>query len=70
MSGETASFLVGGEFPIPVSSNPSNGVSTITVDFKQYGVSLAFVPTVLPDGQINLRVRPEVSELTTAGAVT
>lgn len=67
MSGETASFLVGGEFPIPVSSNPSNG---ITVDFKQYGVSLAFVPTVLSDGQINLRVRPEVSELTTAGAVT
>ncbi len=70
MSGETASFLVGGEFPIPVASNPSNGVNTITVDFKQYGVSLAFVPTVLSDGQINLRVRPEVSELTTEGAVT
>ncbi len=70
MSGETASFLVGGEFPIPVSSNQSGGINTITVDFKQYGVSLAFVPTVLADGQINLRVRPEVSELTTDGAVT
>jgi len=70
MSGETASFLAGGEFPIPVSSNISNGVPTITVEFKQYGVSLAFVPTVLSDGQINLRVRPEVSQLTTDGAVT
>ena len=69
MSGETASFLVGGEFPIPVASNPSNGINTITVDFKQFGVSLAFVPTVLSDGQINLHVRPEVSELTTEGAV-
>jgi len=70
MSGETASFLVGGEFPVPVSSSVTGGVPTITVDFKQYGVSLAFVPTVLSDGQINLRVRPEVSELTTEGAVT
>lgn len=70
MSGETASFLVGGEFPIPVSSSQNNGVATVTVEFKQYGVSLAFVPTVLADGQINLRVRPEVSELTTQGAVT
>ncbi len=69
MSGETASFLAGGEFPIPIASNPSNGINTITVDFKPYGVSLAFVPTVLSDGQINLRVRPEVSELTTEGAV-
>ena len=70
MSGETASFLAGGEFPIPISSNGPVGERTITVDFKQYGVSLAFVPTVLSDGQINLRVRPEVSQLTTDGAVT
>ncbi len=66
MSGEAASFIVGGEFPIPVASNNN----TVTVDFKQYGISLAFVPTVLDDGQINLKVRPEVSELSTQGAVT
>jgi len=64
-SGETASFLAGGEFPIPVGQQ--NG--QITIDFKQYGVALAFVPTVLTDGHISLRVRPEVSELSTQGAV-
>jgi pilus assembly protein CpaC len=66
MSGEQASFLAGGEFPIPVGVQNN----TITIVFKQYGVSLAFVPTVLSDGRINLHVNPEVSELTTAGAVT
>jgi pilus assembly protein CpaC len=65
MSGETASFLVGGEFPIPVA----NTNNTITVAFKSYGVALAFVPTVLDSGRINLHVRTEVSALTTAGAV-
>lgn len=64
-SGETASFLAGGEFPIPVALR--DGV--VTIQFKQYGVGLAFVPTVLSDGRISLRVRPEVSELTEAGAV-
>jgi pilus assembly protein CpaC len=66
MSGETASFLVGGEFPIPISSYNN----TVSVQFKQYGISLAFVPTVLANNRISLRVRPEVSELTTQGAVT
>jgi pilus assembly protein CpaC len=66
MSGETASFVVGGEYPVPVSSQ----ANVVTVEFKQYGVTLAFVPTVLSNGQINLHVRPEVSELTTQGAVT
>jgi len=66
MSGETASFLAGGEFPIPVGVQNN----TITIVFKQYGVSLAFVPTVLSDGRINLHVNPEVSQLTTAGAVS
>ena len=66
MSGETASFLAGGEFPIPVGVQ--NNV--ITIVFKQYGVSLAFVPTVLSDGRINLHVNPEVSQLTTEGAVS
>jgi pilus assembly protein CpaC len=66
MSGEPASFVVGGEFPIPISQQNN----TVTVDFKQYGVTLSFVPTVLDGGQINLQVNPEVSELTTTGAVT
>ena len=72
MSGETASFLAGGEFPIPISTNSSSGglLPTVTVDFKQFGVSLAFVPTVLSSGQINLKVRPEVSQLSNNGAVT
>jgi pilus assembly protein CpaC len=70
ISGEPASFLVGGEFPIPIAQSTTNGASTTTVVFKQYGVSLSFVPTVLSDGRINLHVRPEVSQLTTAGAVS
>jgi pilus assembly protein CpaC len=65
MSGETASFLVGGEFPIPV--NQQNG--TVTVDFKQFGVALSFVPTVMSEDRIRLHVRPEVSQLSTNGAV-
>jgi pilus assembly protein CpaC len=65
MSGETASFLVGGEFPIPIAQQNNQ----VTVEFKQYGVSLAFVPTVLSNGRINMRVRPEVSALSTQGAV-
>ena len=65
MSGEPASFLVGGEFPIPISQQNN----AITVDFKQYGVNLSFVPTVLSDGRINVHVRPEVSQLTNQGAV-
>lgn len=65
LSGETASFLAGGEFPIAVS----DGNGGISVEFKQFGVGLAFTPTVLDDGRISLRVRPEVSELSEAGAV-
>ncbi len=65
MSGESASFLAGGEFPIPIWQQNNQ----VTVDFKKYGVSLAFVPTVLSDGRINLHVNPEVSQLTTEGAV-
>ncbi|WP_137863162.1 MULTISPECIES: type II and III secretion system protein family protein [unclassified Sphingomonas] len=64
-SGETANFLAGGEIPIPVAQ----GLGTTTVEYKQYGISLAFTPTVLADGRISLRVRPEVSQLTSAGAV-
>ena len=69
-SGETASFLAGGEFPIPVGGNSANGTTTVTIEFKQFGVSLAFVPTVLGPNRLNLRIRPEVSELSATGAVS
>ncbi len=69
-SGEPASFLAGGEFPVPISGNTSAGNTTITVQFKQYGVSLEVVPTVLSAGRLNLRVRPEVSQLSSNGAVS
>jgi pilus assembly protein CpaC len=65
LSGETASFLAGGEFPIPVSQS----LGSITIEYKQYGVGLAFTPIVLADGRISMRVRPEVSELSNEGAV-
>lgn len=64
-SGEPASFLAGGEFPIPVGQQ--NG--QITIEFKSYGVQLAFVPTVMDDGSIRLNMRPEVSQLSQQGAV-
>jgi pilus assembly protein CpaC len=72
MSGQTASFLAGGEFPVPItgSAATTGGVPTITVEFKAFGVSLAFTPTVIDAQHLNLRVRPEVSELTTTGEVS
>jgi pilus assembly protein CpaC len=66
ISGEAGSFLVGGEFPIPVAQQNNE----TTIEFKKYGVALRFVPTVLADGRINLNVSPEVSELTQQGAIT
>lgn len=65
ISGETADFLAGGEFPIPI---PGNFAGT-TIEYRKYGVSLAYTPTVLSSGRISLRVRPEVSELSTEGAI-
>jgi len=72
MSGQTASFLAGGEFPVPIngSSAATGGFPTISVEFKSFGVSLAFTPTVIDAQHLNLRVRPEVSELTTTGEVS
>ncbi|MGK7869786.1 type II and III secretion system protein family protein [Falsiroseomonas sp. E2-1-a20] len=67
-SGEQASFLAGGEFPVPVAA--SNSTNSITIEYKQFGVSLAFVPTVLGADRLNLRVRPEVSELTENGSIS
>lgn len=66
LSGQTASFLAGGEFPIPVSQ--TNGA--ISVEFKQFGVKLDFTPTVLSDRRISLKVRPEVSQIDTSVSVT
>jgi pilus assembly protein CpaC len=66
LSGETAEFLAGGEFPIPLSQ----GLGTTTIEYKKFGVSLAYTPTVLANGRISIRVRPEVSELSSQGAVT
>ena len=65
LSGETASFLAGGEFPVPTvqSGNGGNSGNAITVEWKPFGVSLAFTPTVLADGVINLVVQPEVSSI-------
>ncbi|HEX4738853.1 MAG TPA: type II and III secretion system protein family protein [Allosphingosinicella sp.] len=65
LSGETASFLAGGEFPIATT----NGLSGTSIEYKQYGVSLAFTPTVLEGGRIAMRVRPEVSQLSDQGAI-
>ncbi|MCB2066884.1 MAG: type II and III secretion system protein family protein [Erythrobacter sp.] len=66
LSGETAEFLAGGEFPIPLSQ----GLGTTTIEYKKFGVSLAYTPTVLANGRISIRVRPEVSELSSQGSVT
>ena len=65
VSGETASFLAGGEFPIPIATD----ADTISIEFKEFGVSLSFTPTVLDDRRISLLVRPEVSQLSNEGAI-
>ena len=66
LSGDTASFLAGGEYPIPVPG----ALGTITIDYKRYGVGLAFTPTVLTGGLINLKIEPEVSQLDFSHTVT
>ena len=66
MSGQAASFLVGGQFPIPIAQQNN----AITVDYKNFGVSLSFVPTVYADGRINLHVAPEVSKLSNLNGIT
>jgi pilus assembly protein CpaC len=64
VSGETAEFLAGGQFPVVTSSN--NGTS---VEYKNYGVNLTYTPIVLSDGRISLRVRSEVSDISSQGAI-
>lgn len=65
LSGETADFLAGGEFPIPTSA----GLGATAIEYRNYGVSLTYTPTVLANGRISLRVRPEISELSSQGAI-
>jgi pilus assembly protein CpaC len=70
VSGQTASFLAGGEFPYPVpQSGSAGGAAVFTVEFKQYGVQLAFTPTIIDANHLSLRVRPEVSQLDYAHTV-
>jgi pilus assembly protein CpaC len=70
MSGETADFLAGGEFPVPVVSPGNGGLSTVTITYKEFGVKLSFTPTVLARGVISLKLVPEVSQLDFANAVS
>jgi len=65
ISGESASFLAGGEFPVPVPQ----GLQQITIEWKKYGVSVDFTPVVLDANRLSIKVRPEVSELTSVGSV-
>lgn len=65
-SGDTASFLAGGEFPFPVSASDNR----ISIEFKQFGVALAFTPTVLSGGLVNLKIAPEVSDIDPSNSVT
>lgn len=67
LSGETASFLAGGEFPVAGQRDPDSGV--IPVEFKPFGVSLSFTPTLLDRQRISLKVRPEVSQISSQGGV-
>jgi len=64
-SGKTATFLAGGEFPVPVpqSGGAGGGVTTITIEWKKFGVGLNFTPTILNNEKINMLIEPEVSEL-------
>ena len=70
LSGETASFLAGGEFPIPVAQSGTGGGNNISVEFKPFGVSLAFTPTVLADGVISMIVAPEVSSIDRSASIS
>jgi len=68
-TGKEASFLAGGEFPFPIVQ-PGQGFTAVTIQFKEFGVRLNFKPTLTEDGRIHLKVRPEVSSLDFANALT
>jgi pilus assembly protein CpaC len=70
LSGDTASFQAGGQFPVPIAVTSGIGIATPTIEFKDFGVLLKFRPTVLDSGIINLSINPEVSELDFTNAVS
>jgi pilus assembly protein CpaC len=70
VNGKEASFLAGGEFPFPVVQPGAGGISTVTIQFREFGVRLKFTPVIQPNGSIHLHVIPEVSTLDFANAVT
>ncbi|MGB9288962.1 MAG: type II and III secretion system protein family protein [Terracidiphilus sp.] len=70
MNGKEASFLAGGEFPYPVVSGTSGGTAAVSIEFKEYGIRLNFIPTITPRNTIRLQVAPEVSALDYSDEVT
>src|SRR5487761_1308720 len=70
ISGQKASFLAGGEFPVPVPQSGTGGSAVVTIDYKKFGVSLSFLATILNSGRISLHVAPEVSQIDTSTAIT
>jgi pilus assembly protein CpaC len=70
MSGQEASFLAGGEFPVPVTQGGGQGGVAVTVEYREFGVRLRMTPVVLGDGRIRVKVAPEVSDLDFTTAVT
>jgi pilus assembly protein CpaC len=69
VNGKEASFLAGGQFPFPIVQ-PGNGFTAVTISFKEFGVRLQFTPVITPNGNIHLKVAPEVSTLDFADALT
>ena len=69
MDGKEASFLAGGEYPYPVVQGTASGSGAVTIMFKEYGIRLNFIPTIMPNGNIRLQVAPEVSALDFGDAV-
>jgi pilus assembly protein CpaC len=69
-TGKEASFLAGGEFPYPIVQGGSGNNNAITIQFREYGVRLTFTPTIMDNGQIHLKVKPEVSALDYSNALT
>jgi pilus assembly protein CpaC len=69
-SGQEASFLAGGEFPVPVPQSGVGGAATITIDYREFGIRLRFVPIVLGNGRISLKLTPEVSDLDFSSPLT
>jgi pilus assembly protein CpaC len=70
INGKESSFLAGGEFPYPVVQPSTGGFTSVSIQFKEFGVKLKFTPLIMPNGNIHLRVAPEVSSLDFANAIT